>query len=104
VLHHGSSRRKKRECAVAFQERPELKATTLTEAQKDKLSQANSLIGDVQIELFTAQEKQKLKPGQETWRDLYWLRTKLIDFMHHGHVQTRNGDTEEYPRTQKRKT
>jgi hypothetical protein len=80
-----------------------LKATTLTEAQKERLRQAANLIADVQIELFTVQDKQKLDPEQETWRDLYWLRTKLIDFMHHGHVLTRDGDAEEDPRSQKRK-
>jgi hypothetical protein len=63
-------------------------ASTLNEEQKDRLRQAHNIIADVQIELFAAEDREELKRKQETWRDLHWVRAKLIEFMYYGHLRT----------------
>jgi hypothetical protein len=64
---------------------------TLTEDQKARLRQAHNIIADVQFELAIAEDRQELKPEEETWRHLYWVRVKLIEFMHRGNVPRTNG-------------
>jgi hypothetical protein len=51
-----------------------------------RLKQAEYLIAEVQIELLNEQERAKTPRAEETWRDLYWLRGKLGEFRHYGHV------------------
>lgn len=61
----------------------------LTEDQSKRLKQAADLIAGVQIELLHTEEAAKTPRHNETWRDLYWVRIKLGEFMHYGFCPTR---------------
>lgn len=62
----------------------------LAPGQKARLKNALRIISEVQIEMMKAADKEKKKPGDyEYWRDLYWLRCKLSDFIEKGFVPMR---------------
>lgn len=61
----------------------------LTGDQKEKLAKAESLIADVQVELLRASEAANEPRPEQNWRDLYWLRLKLVQFSHNSFLATR---------------